>query len=722
MWCSGGDNGVASIADYRHPAQHPSDIMLHVQARINVLFDCIPAARKRRQTRLIPSTERLEDRVLLSVSFQQWSTIDDANGQTYSKEIKQGIEYLTTIAPISNSAHNSATDPTTGGTVSYAVSVNSALAGASATSGSAAISGSLTASSFLAAPTGIVVNPGVSFDGNYQVWVVSDNNTSININYNNINSYIDLQFYNPNTLSESEQTLNNSGNYTNIMPKGEICYIRVDVGGLVDANPVMNGSIYPGANFFATSSFSWQLGSPDLAVTSAALSPDGEKVNAMYTITGGNLASPGTIDFYWATGPNLSEKLGATPAVKVGTATQASSTAYTASTSIASMGQEPTNATYILAVADSPSADPNHDVVAVALSTPPPPPPSLSGAFTAYRPVLSADSHVTASANINFHDYPIPESEEDSRGVGVRIDGEDNGPSHIVQTGQPDLDLLEVDVHVGVPSPSGFHYVLLRDDPDIKVWGEQSKQTAILDSNSALLSFSSPAKVLWVEWSGSRQGVASLSLLAVNDATGQAIRLDNIKFHTFSSVVLVFSGETSLDSPRGIDPTFGPMINVFLYYYEIGYDAHIFVPLDSPNRTLFGEGPAYAEVSSAVKSRAVTQLAIVGYSHGGGATYSLAKAVDATNLLPAGVSISFSAYIDAIDNTHVLSRGAERHRPPGSMYFLNIYQPHRQGRHGVSIRSANQNILKQNLNHSSIVRDKDVQHAVEEGLSSRVQI
>ena len=67
---------------------------------------------------------------------------------------------------------------------------------------------------------------------------------------------------------------------------------------------------------------------------------------------------------YWANGPNLSNKIGTSPA-KVTTATAVGS--YTATAPISSLGPQPANAGYILAVADSPNADPTHNVAAVQL-------------------------------------------------------------------------------------------------------------------------------------------------------------------------------------------------------------------------------------------------------------------------------------------------------------------------------------------------------------------
>ena len=102
---------------------------------------------------------------------------------------------------------------------------------------------------------------------------------------------------------------------------------------------------------------------PVIAMVSASLTSDNQGVNASYKISGSNFAKAGTIDFYWATGQNLSDAIESTPVAAVPTATAASANPYTASTTIASLGTQPPNATYILAVANSPHANPDHKVV-----------------------------------------------------------------------------------------------------------------------------------------------------------------------------------------------------------------------------------------------------------------------------------------------------------------------------------------------------------------------
>lgn len=123
-----------------------------------------------------------------------------------------------------------------------------------------------------------------------------------------------------------------------------------------------------GATTAALGSVSWKVGSvqkPALVMNDLSLSSNGQNVNANYMITGSALPSPGTIDFYWASGPNLTDKLGSGVSIKTKTAVGS----YTASLPVSKLGPRPENASYIVAVADSPNADSAHDVTSVKAKT-----------------------------------------------------------------------------------------------------------------------------------------------------------------------------------------------------------------------------------------------------------------------------------------------------------------------------------------------------------------
>ncbi len=98
---------------------------------------------------------------------------------------------------------------------------------------------------------------------------------------------------------------------------------------------------------------------PDIAMGPESISANGQNINASYSITGNDLPGPSTVGFYWATGTTFADRIGTSP-VTVETATATSSPSpYNASIPLTRLGTRPANATYILAVADSPDLAPD---------------------------------------------------------------------------------------------------------------------------------------------------------------------------------------------------------------------------------------------------------------------------------------------------------------------------------------------------------------------------
>jgi hypothetical protein len=88
--------------------------------------------------------------------------------------------------------------------------------------------------------------------------------------------------------------------------------------------------------------------------------------------------------------------------------------------------------------------------------------------------------------------------------------------------------------------------------------------------------------------------------------------------------------------------------------------------------------------TKAVNRRGVTQVALIGYSHGGGSVYNLSVRMHEDSILaPANrvikqpYTLVFTSYIDAVrndSNSNILQRNAETRRPIGSQFHLNQYQ------------------------------------------------
>ena len=68
----------------------------------------------------------------------------------------------------------------------------------------------------------------------------------------------------------------------------------------------------------------------------------------------------------------------------------------------------------------------------------------------------------------------------------------------------------------------------------------------------------------------------------------------------------------------------------------------------------------------------VSEVAIYGYSHGGGSTHDLASII-APKL--GSVQLKFTGYIDAVAQP-LINPVSERRRPLGSKYHMNYFQTH----------------------------------------------
>jgi hypothetical protein len=108
--------------------------------------------------------------------------------------------------------------------------------------------------------------------------------------------------------------------------------------------------------------------------------------------------------------------------------------------------------------------------------------------------------------------------------------------------------------------------------------------------------------------------------------------------------------------------------------YASGFDVHMF---DEDHVAADGSGSVYDEVVNAVQNRNVQEIAIFGYSHGGGSTYDLADLLDVNRPSIGVFDIVFTSYVDSVSNDSDFDMAQELRRPPSSAYHLNHYQ------HGV---------------------------------------
>jgi hypothetical protein len=269
----------------------------------------------------------------------------------------------------------------------------------------------------------------------------------------------------------------------------------------------------------------------------------------------------------------------------------------------------------------------------------------------------------------------IPDTEELSPGVGIRVNGDDDNVN-----GTPDAedtsvanenDLIEVALSASMPiPPDGLEYALVRTDGDLRVWNASTKVTEVLGaSDSAVLSFASGPITVWVE--RLEVGTSDLALVVRRIYDESVVASDEVSLFAFSSVVIALGGEGQVPADPPLEPENHGMFQVAIDLYELGYDVHMY---DEDVVSASGAGAAFGEVASAVRDRAVSSVAVFGYSHGGGSTNDLARLLDQNRATIGSFSIDFTGYVDGIDNDSDIDVGTEEELPPSTAYHANYYQ------------------------------------------------
>lgn len=271
----------------------------------------------------------------------------------------------------------------------------------------------------------------------------------------------------------------------------------------------------------------------------------------------------------------------------------------------------------------------------------------------------------------------VPESTEDSVGVGIRRNGDDDNANNIVDSSFADTANLQendlVEVELLMPTLSGVKYWLLRGNDNISVWSNADKTGPLLTTVGGPLEVqlaapsSGNTRKVWVEWTklGTGADLSSLQLdlrtSTGNPATNNIpVKIDSLRIYPFHGIALAFGGNDKVP----LDPASGPFL-MAMSLYDDGYDVHAY------EATSGNVDAAAQEVRAAVDRRGVTQVAMLGHSYGGGAIYEVAAALATTP--PAGTwSIVFTAYQDAIELDSLMVPVSQL--PAGTMYHVNYYQ------------------------------------------------
>lgn len=296
--------------------------------------------------------------------------------------------------------------------------------------------------------------------------------------------------------------------------------------------------------------------------------------------------------------------------------------------------------------------------------------------------------------------------------IGIRLNTDSDDPAK-------EDDLLEVQIQLADSHPTDMEkFILKRNNDGIRIWNSRTMQNAILDDTAEnneteiQLTKNSPT-TFWVE--KTKEGNSTISLISRVDEVDTLI--DALTFKPFSSIVVVLGGEDQNPSDPA-DSNHG-VFDLAIQLYKRGYDVHMYNEdvVDSK-----GEGEAYNEIVNAIKERKVTNIAIIGYSHGGGSTHDLAEELVNTRQSIGLFNIAFTAYIDAIQNSAFYDMTAETRFPPGSLYHLNFFHTGDHILEGGFVQGASYNERKNNCNHFQIDDDPDILTRIFQELCSKVLI
>ena len=239
---------------------------------------------------------------------------------------------------------------------------------------------------------------------------------------------------------------------------------------------------------------------------------------------------------------------------------------------------------------------------------------------------------------------------------------------------------------------SVYQIQLRRTNDAIQLWESSDKTTAHFAAGGTTSIYPAvPPGVrsdnFFVEWTSTGPAVTTSDLEVWFVGNGEEYRADYITFRPYKSLVIGFVGESQHPGERttGMNQLITTLRNeaydaLIFDEDDITYDSAFSYVRDFAHDVILdyeaGQGEtqqkSVAEVVNAVRNRGVTELAIIGYSHGGGATRELAAALQTEfGVGYDDFDLKYVAYIDAVAKQ---SAGPETNRPVEAKYHVNFWQ------------------------------------------------
>jgi len=306
------------------------------------------------------------------------------------------------------------------------------------------------------------------------------------------------------------------------------------------------------------------------------------------------------------------------------------------------------------------------------------------GNLTAYRPIQSIVGGAPSYAPFSATPVAVAEGDEADfeLGPGIRLNTDfDNGSSTadrwMAGTTVPnENDLIRIDI-TGV---LGAHDLVLVVDENLQLFPAHSMGTPIfVDATSNQtdpLTFANNNRTFYVGWAAA--GHDAPAFIQLIDPTDPGNILDTLVFHTFTSIVIGYSGETAF----GGDWLAHPTRNIADDFYNRGYDVHYY-DVHTQNITWNHSttpGQSASEVRNAIANRGVSHVGLFGWSHGGGAVYEMTRFLSQAQSSLPSFTVDATAYIDAVSwsREHPFPQSiqfeAERRSPLLTLAHANWYQ------------------------------------------------
>jgi len=293
--------------------------------------------------------------------------------------------------------------------------------------------------------------------------------------------------------------------------------------------------------------------------------------------------------------------------------------------------------------------------------------------MTAFRPQQFHDPENPTNAPIYapYAKRAVAEEDETSatEGPGIRINADDDDMSGTPDNTQGAVQIpLENDlIEVRIDRRPGQGDMVLETGGDMTLYYAYDKSTMVpfqTGTRTQPLNFTNDTVTVFVEWVSANHGNDPLFLRRASNL----IILDRLLFDTFHSVVLAFGGNGQVPSDPVADPTNFGVFRTAIELYEEGYDVRMYDEEDIDS--------AFAGVVNSINRQGYNEVAMYGFSQGGGAVFAISELIEeAADPLNGTITelftVPFTSYIDAVDH---FGFGVQNERPKLSEFHWNQYQ------------------------------------------------